>query len=235
MKIAVCDDSFEFRKELLDRIQQSIPMSEEITFYEFSSSEELLESYDEEIRYDIIFLDVEMAETSGIDAGIRIRTIDKKVIIIFVSNYSKYAIPAYDCEAFYFVVKPVVQKKFENILSKAIEKYKLIHQYYIIKNKSGIRKIPVKDILFIEIYRKHLIFHMINGRYETIGKISDALCQLCQYGFCQVHQGYLVNMNHIKAFTGYDIILDNGEKVMMSVRKKSDVLRIYADYLERTF
>lgn len=70
MKIAVCDDSFEFRKELLDRIQQSIPMSEEITFYEFSSSEELLESYDEGIRYDIIFLDVEMAETSGIDAGI---------------------------------------------------------------------------------------------------------------------------------------------------------------------
>ena len=34
MKIAVCDDSFEFRKELLDRIQQSIPMSEEITFNE---------------------------------------------------------------------------------------------------------------------------------------------------------------------------------------------------------
>ena len=135
MKIAVCDDSFEFRKELLDRIQQSIPMSEEITFYEFSSSEELLESYDDEIRYDIIFLDVEMAETSGLDAGIKIRTIDKKVIIIFVSNYSKYAIPAYDCEAFYFVVKPVVQKKFENVLSKAIEKYKLIHQYYIIKNK----------------------------------------------------------------------------------------------------
>ena len=65
-------------------------MSEEITFYEFSSSEELLESYDEGIRYDIIFLDVEMAETSGIDAGIKIRTIDKKVIIIFVINiYNK--------------------------------------------------------------------------------------------------------------------------------------------------
>ena len=64
-------------------------MSEEITFYEFSSSEELLESYDDEIRYDIIFLDVEMAETSGIDAGIKIRTIDKKRLDSYIGHLSQ--------------------------------------------------------------------------------------------------------------------------------------------------
>ena len=42
-------------------------------------------------------------------------------------------------------------------------------------------------------------------------------------------------MNHINGFSNYDVIIDNGEKVMISVRKKSEVLKIYADYLGRIY
>ena len=42
-------------------------------------------------------------------------------------------------------------------------------------------------------------------------------------------------MNHIKEFTNYDIVMSTGEKVMMSVRKKAEVLRDYASFLERIY
>ena len=234
MKIAICDDSKQFRDDILRNLGHCAVISGENVYSQFSSAEDLLNAYNSGSRYDIIFLDVEMRDINGVDAGVQIREYDKKVIIIFVSSYPKYAISAYDCEAFYFIVKPIEQKKFIKVVNKAVEKYKLLHQYYIIKNKGDVKKISINDIYFLEIYRKHLIFHTINGNYETIGKISEALTELYPYGFCQVHQGYLVNMNHIKAFDKHDIIIDNGEKVMISVRKRAEVLRIYADYLMST-
>lgn len=235
MQIAICDDSMQFRNEILSNINQCATLSGENKYLQFSSAEDLLNAYNGGKRYDIIFLDVEMKNVNGVDAGIQIRKYDTKVIIIFISSYPKYAIPAYDCEAFYFIVKPIEQNKFVKVVNKAIKKYQLLHQYYIIKNKGEVLKIPVNEILYVEIYRKHLIFHTVAGNYETIGKISEALAKLSPYGFCQVHQGYLVNMNDIKKFENYDIILTNNERVMMSVRKKSDVLKEYANYLERNF
>lgn len=234
MKIAICDDCLEYRSIIAKKLK-SLDLIKDISYSEFSCSEDLLYAYNVGTRFDIIFLDVEMGAINGVDAGVKIREVDEKVIIIFVSSYPKYAIPAYDCEAFYFIVKPIDEPKFKKVLYKAIEKYKLLHQYYIIKNKGEVQKIAVKDILYVEIYRKHLIFHTAARNYETVGKISEALVELSPYGFCQVHQGYLANMNRIKEFIDYDIVMDNGEKVMISVRKKAEVLRRYADYLERTY
>lgn len=234
MKIAICDDCLEYRSVIAKRLK-SLDLIEDISYFEFSCSEDLLYAYNLGTRFDVIFLDVEMGAINGVDAGVKIREMDEKVIIIFVSNYPQYAIPAYDCEAFYFVVKPIESCKFDKVICKAIEKYKILHSDYVIKNRGDITKIPIKEILYVEIYRKHLIFHTTSGNYETIGKISEALDKLKPYGFCQVHQGYLVNMNHINGFSNYDVIIDNGEKVMISVRKKSEVLKIYADYLGRIY
>ena len=156
MKIAICDDCLEYRSVIAKKLK-SLDLIEDISYSEFSCSEDLLYAYNLGARFDIIFLDVEMGAINGVDAGIRIREMDEKVIIIFVSNYPQYAIPAYDCEAFYFIVKPIESCKFDKVICKAIEKYKLLHRYYIMKNKGEIRKILVSDILYIEIYRKHLI------------------------------------------------------------------------------
>lgn len=235
MQIAICDDSLQFRNEILHKLSFCAAVSVRNTYTQFSNAEDLLKAYNCGNRYDIIFLDVEMKDINGVDAGIQIRKYDTKVIIIFVSSYPKYAIPAYDCEAFYFIVKPIDQNKFVKIINKALKKYQTLHQYYIIKNKGEVLKMPINEIMYVEIYRKHLIFHTITGNHETIGKISEALVKLSPYGFCQVHQGYIVNMNCIKKFENYDIVLKNNERVMMSIRKKSEVLKEYANYLEINF
>lgn len=233
MNIAICDDICEFRKNVIKSLENYFNCKCKIV--EFCSAEELLASYRKGNFYDIIFMDVEMGKSNGIDAGIRIREYDKNTIIIFVSSFPKYAIPAYDCEPLYFILKPIDASTFNKVMNKAVDKYKSLHSHYIIKNRGEVAKIPIKDILYVEIYRKHLIFHTISKKYETIGRLYETLRQLEPHGFCQVHQGFLVNMNHIEGFNNYDVLIDNGEKVMISVRKKAQVLKIYADYLERIY
>ena len=78
-----------------------------------------------------------------------------------------------------------------------------------------------------------MIFYTFEGTYEMRITLSETLAKLNQYGFIQTHQGYLVNMNLIKRFDGYDIILKDGTKVMMSARKKAEVLLAYSEFVER--
>ena len=233
MRIAICEDQLAARDEIKRRLQASQQAEQFSVVLEFESAEELLEDYSRGVRFDAVFLDVEMGDLDGINAGKAIKNIDPRTIIVFVSSYPQYAVFSYDCDALYYITKPIDSQRFERVLHKVVEKYKLLHKTYILKNRGDVKSLRVGQILYIEIYRKHLIFHTKDGQYETIGRISEALEELKIYGFCQVHQGYLVNMSHIVGFDQYDVIMSNGEKVMMSVRKKADVLREYTNFLER--
>ena len=77
-------------------------------------------------------------------------------------------------------------------------------------------------------------FMLKDKKYETVGKISDVMKELLDYGFCQVHQGYIVNMDKIKDFNKFELILDDGRSVTMSVRKRTEVLLEYAKFVERS-
>lgn len=145
MNIAICDDSAQARNDILFHIKCNGIDTSRVERTQYDSAEVLLDSYFHGKRYDIIFLDVEMNGISGVDAGIKIRKYDSKVIIIFISSYPKYAIPAYDCEAFYFIVKPIDSNKFTRVMNKAIEKYKVLHQFYIIKNRGEVKKLAIEE------------------------------------------------------------------------------------------
>ena len=71
-----------------------------------------------------------------------------------------------------------------------------------------------------------------NDSHDTIGTLSETYELLKDYGFFQVHQGYLVNFEKIKCFGKNNIVLDNDSTVMMSVRKKKETLIAYSQYLE---
>ena len=234
MRIAICDDMPECWAQVREHLNRYTATECFSSVTEFASADDLLAAYEQGNRFDLIFLDVEMAQTNGIDAGMRIKELDKQAILIFVSAHPQYAVFSYDCDALYYIVKPIDGDKFDRVLGKAMEKYKLLHQEYVLKNLGDVRRLAITDILYVEICRKHLLFHTTTGTYETVGKLNEALEELHLFGFCQVHQGYVVNMNHIKSFAQNDVVLSDGTHVMVSVRKKTEVLRQYANFLERT-
>lgn len=233
MKIAVCDDSVQMREQVIDQIKNSEIMTENLEIIQFCAGKQILEQYAAGTRFEMVFMDVEMGEPNGIETGLRLREYDDKLIIIFVSNYPKYAVNAYACEAFYYIVKPIETPLFQNVLHKAFGKYRLFHQHYVIISREGTVKIDINNLLYVEKQRRHLIFHTITGEYEVPGKIGTVELELAKYDFYRVHQGYLVNLNHIESILGLDIIMDNGDKVQIPVHKRTEMIKTYTSYVKR--
>ncbi len=232
MKIAVCDDSLQDREKIISNILD-FQEKYSLQFFQFESGESLLQAYENGNSFDIVFLDVEMQHLNGIDVGRKIRALQKKVIIIFVSKYPQYAIPAYDCEPLYFITKPIEKNHFLQVFTKALEKHKLFHQFYVLQSKGQAHKIPISDLIYVEICHKHIMFYTTYGVFETTqSTLKKVFITLQPHGFIQVHQAILVNPSYIRSIQDLTITLNNNVQLAMSVRKKSDTLRAYANYLE---
>ncbi len=231
MKIAICDDN---PNDILaiNNILKSYSVIKESNIDTYTSSEKLLRCMKHNIKYDFAFLDVDMPGINGIELGKAIKNISPKTFIVFVTSYPQYAIEAYDCEAFNYLLKPVDIGKANKVIRNLIRKYQENNKYHIIKIKTEHIRIPIQDIYYIECCRKHIIYHLKTKDYETVGNLSDVYKSLKKHGFYQTHQGYLVNMNRISYFDKYSAILDDDRSVMISVRKRSDVLLAYTKYIQ---
>ena len=228
--IAICDDS---QKDslFLKSLCQKCTLSDTIKVELFDSGDAIISAINE-YKFDIVFLDVDMPELNGISVGKKIREINKNVIIIFCTNYPQYAIEAFDCEAFHYLLKPCTGEKVQDILARAVKKLGIMHTYHLLKIQNKSLRLALSDIYYIEYCQKHIIYHTNEKRIETTGKFSAVYDELKKYGFYQVHQGYIVNLAKIQDFQGYNVILENGQTVLISVRKKREVLLAYAKYVE---
>lgn len=234
MKIAICDDSSNdivHLKKICDNDENAAQAHISV----FHNSTELIRLYQTSPMhlFDLIFLDVDMPEANGIQVGQIIRNSDPDAIIVFVTSYSQYAINAYECHPFHYILKPCQQQQVQDILRKVHEKYIMSHQHHIIQTRERILRVPLKDIHYVEYCRRHVVYHLNGREIETNSKLKDVLSILQPFGFYQIHQGYIVNLEMISEIRDYDVILSTGEKVPISVRKKSEVVLAFSNYVQR--
>lgn len=231
MKICICDDD----KNIHDILTSYINNFQAEIQYDITncfSAEDLIEHHYNNRSFDLIFLDIEMKNISGIDAAEKIRNLVPKTIIVFVSNYPHYVFDTFRVEALHFMVKPISEIDFCNVFSRALAKYNSVNSTIMLKWQSERSVIKINTIKYVEGYKRHITIYTNDGTYESIGKIPDIFKQLEPHGFIRTHQGFIVNMDQIKCFDPSDVILFDGTRVMLSVRKRVDALRAFDLYIK---
>ena len=232
MKIAICDDS-SLDCAAVERLCVSADFIDNVECRSFLSGNEMLCATTEGERFDVVFLDVDMPGKNGIEIGKILRETFPQMIIIFVTSHPEYAVESYDCEAFHYFVKPFDEKKFNDVLKRAMTRLGIIKKYHVVKRGGFPVKIAISEIYYVEYCQKHVIYHLKNQNIDTVDKLSNVYEKLSEYGFLQTHQGYIVNMDKIQCFTKNSVILQDGSKIMLSARKKQDALMKYSKYIER--
>lgn len=233
MKILICDDDKFIHNEIYKNLSSFFVNFSDALITNCYSGEEALSLIDAVEIFDIVFLDIEMGRVNGIEVAYEIKKKNPDTIIIFVSGYKNYVFDAFKCEALHYIVKPINKMEFEDVFNRALHKYRLINNFFPVKWNHSRSNIKIDDILFIEGFRRRLIIYTEGKTYEHIGKLSVAYEELRPHGFVYVHQGYIVNMHYIRSFYADRVELQNGQSVMVSVRKRADALKEYDKYLQK--
>lgn len=198
LKIAICDDDFADRKRLISLIKEKNIYCE-CTTYE--SGEMLLWDFENGTRFDIIFLDIFMGDMTGVEVAKRIRVTDSNTLLVFVSSSNDFYRESYDLYAFNYLIKPLVQDKLNEVLSRALEHLnKDIEQVVRISFMGSLHTIRCSQILYLSSEQHSVNFCLKNGEIlKSYGKLDDFISQLPAESFMRCHQSYIVNLSHVTA------------------------------------
>ena len=190
---------------------------------------------DDEQRYCQIISEYILANFDENSEGV-IETFNSAKELVYITNHPDYVFSCFETEPLNFLRKPIDKIEFNKTFQRIIKKYTEIHKCIPIKWQNDSVNLEIKDICYIEGYNRHLVFHLFNGEsYEVVGKIDEMYNFLKVHGFVKSHQGFVVNMLHIKDFGESEIRMKNGASVLMSVRKRLKTKEAYSDYINRRF
>jgi len=232
MHIAICDDSKEECLKIKGLCEES-GIAEHISYHIFTSGQDLLDEAEKGTAFDIVFLDVDMPIINGIETGKRLRYISNNCVIIFVTAHPEYAIDAFECQAFHYLLKPCSKTKLCEVLNHARLRLNLLKKYHVIKLKDRILSLPLNDICYIEYSNKYIIYHTVSENISERNTMQNVYESVRTHGFFLVHQGFIINMDKIKVIEKDEIVLQDNSRVPMSRRKKAELSIEYMKHVEK--
>ena len=231
LNIAICDDETKFLEKLHRDLIELQNLDNEFVINEFDSGEELVKSYHANV-YDIIFLDIEMKELNGMDTASFIRKLDKKVTIVFLTNYEKFAVKGYEVGAFRYVLKDQPIQMYKQQLDDIIKFVRCLHSDIAVNSNGKTQKISAADIIYIDICNHTVNLHMINTNIEFKGKIRDIERQVSGLNFVKIDLSCIVNIEKIKSISDQQITLDGAERPIVLYASRKYIKEIRVKFLE---
>ncbi|MBA4687353.1 MAG: response regulator transcription factor [Candidatus Galacturonibacter soehngenii] len=233
LNIAICDDNgndLTNIKDITNKYLKTKNICYQIII--FKSGEELLR-FDNKL--DLIFLDIAMDGINGIQAGKEMRKRDRNVKIIYTTSYGQYCEQAVNnVHAFAYLEKPITKNKAEQQLDEVMQylqeenkktemvKFEVIEITKEGKIENKIKNFKVNDIFYFEYLNRKVKIKLENEEYFSINKMKDLVNKMSVYNFEICHQCFMVNLRHVKRIKGYEVFLENNEKIPVSQKKSAD-------------
>ena len=230
MRIAICEDDKYQRDIIKQYILEHKHYSPDMSISTFSCGEDLLRSYASGDQYALLFLDIQMKDINGIETAHEIRRTNSNTIIFFVTGFMEYVNDAFVVDAFQFLHKPIKRALFDREFSRALNKYHMQNKKYEIRKKSKIIRLEMNEMIYLEVLNHRISIHTIADTHEKNGRIDEEEKALRPYGFVRISRSFLVNMEHIVSIEKSDILLTGEKTVMMSRRRRADVLNQYNQF-----
>ena len=181
---------------------------------EFQSAEEFLFHYEDDKKYDILLLDIEMKQMNGVELAKKIRMGDREVQIIFISGYHDYIGDGYDVEALHYILKPVQKEKLFAVLNRACEKLKKNEAALFLEMPDGMERIPLYEIRYIEVRSNYVTVHGTKD-YTVKATLASVESELDER-FFKVGRSFVVNMNYIRKISKKEVSLEGDIFVPLS-------------------
>ncbi|HOF67872.1 MAG TPA: LytTR family DNA-binding domain-containing protein [Ruminococcus sp.] len=216
IRIAVVDDEQIILNSIHKKIAKILyDLNAEFEIQDFTSGKTALKEITEK-EFDIIFLDIDMPDISGMTIAKKIRMQEENIEIVFITNKDELVYDAIKVVPFRFIRKSRFDEEIKEALHEFIAKLNNRKLFYIFSTSNGEKTVQPPQIRYVEVSSHKLSIHMLNESFITNGNLKDIEEQFYTYGFIKVHQSFLVNFRFINYIKRNEVILDNGTALPLS-------------------
>ena len=207
----------------------------------------------EELKPDLVFLDIRMPGKSGLEMLTELTVKDFEVI--FVTAHNEYMLQALQFSAVDYLMKPVDEDR----LVEAVERVRkrlglernadqaetLIHNIHkaghplemrlCLPTQKGFTIVKLEEIVYCEAKRSYTAFHFVDNKSILVSKPLFDYDRLLTNIFLRVHKSFLINILHVKEYQrgeGGTIIMSDGAEIEVSRRKKEQFLSTMKTYFK---
>lgn len=232
LQIAICDDEQFYREKirrLLEDYFKEHDLSYEISL--FLSGEEFLEKSENAVRYDIVFMDINMNEMDGIQTAMQMRAFHSDTYIVLITAFINYVLEGYKVNAVRYIMKDTLDNAMPECMDAILQKMQIAQVTFPFME--GERRLYTDNILYVESQRHKLTFYYMEEQmvsYHIYDKLDVIEQKLQGYGFLRIHKSYLVNMRHIRKVSNYIVYLDTGEELSVPRLKFQTVKEEFVAY-----
>jgi two-component system, LytTR family, response regulator len=242
IKTIIVDDEKPSRDSLVNYINEYCPVLQVV-----STCKTAKEAYKAILEHNpqLVFLDIQMPKATGFDLLRMFKTID--FIVVFITAYSEYATRAFRVAAADFLLKPVKVTELTDAVRKVQEalKYKSLHNFetlleylkdpegpirkIIIPNQKGFVVLNLTDIILCKADGYCTHFHLAgNSKITGSHHLKYYEDLLPDKQFLRVHNSYIINLQHVLAYTNQgDILLNDNLSAPLSLKNKDAFFHYY--------
>lgn len=221
LNIAICDDD----QHICSKIERvilnyGIKSIVEINVEVFYTGESLIDFLNDEHDFDLIFLDIELGATTGIEVASKIRNeLDDYISkIVFITSKDGYEQQLFQVQPLNFIKKPINPNKLEKCIQLAIKLLEIDNKTFDYKKGCDVIKVNIKDILYFESKGKKIKIVTYEGNdyfYGSLKNIREKLPKL----FINPHGSFLINFKKVKRLKSKLVLMENGYEISVSQRK----------------
>ncbi len=222
LRMAICDQELNLVKKLKQwALAESDIQKQGVDCCCYRVGEELLWEMEDRGSFDLVFM--ELTGQKEIETAQQVIKQAPHCLIIFMAENKLLAYDAFRVHPFSFLLKPIRQNSFIEVLQTASERINRQGELYRFFSNRIYYQIPIDNILFFQSEKRIIRLICKGGEeilyYDTLTKVERKMEELSTC-FIRIHHSYLVNMNHIKRYCYEEIEMLNGAILSISDQKK---------------
>lgn len=219
LNIVICDDDEQFtcslENILLDYLNNN---SFKADIQTFTKPNELINYLNNNENVDLLFLDIEFGDMTGIEIGncLRKEMHNDLTQIVFVSSKESYAMQLFNIRPFDFLVKPVDHNKVNYLMDEYNRIYRVQQNYFEYHIGKQIYKIDEQAVMYFQSEGRKIIMVTSIGKREFYGKLSDIAVKLKAQSFFEIHKSFIINSRYVFEYGREQVVMTNGDVIPVS-------------------
>lgn len=214
ISIAVCDDDPLIIEKFESYLEQiSDPPIEYDVFFDGNELEDYRNQTGQE--YDIYFLDIEMQHMDGLTFAKRLRTIDSRALIIFITGYSKYVYDVFEVFTFDFILKPVNFDRIKKTMGKAFAYLHAAKTTFTFCYRKNSFSLPCDRIVYIDKSGRKAFIHTTDKTYQCNMTMDEVWPQLDSRFFTAIRSSSIVNLSYVMEIVRDEVSLKDGSRLFI--------------------